>query len=115
MDGSLPSRILPYMYLGNLTHANNPELLRGMGIRRILSIGEPVSWDREEKERWGVQNLALVSGVQDNGIDPLTEEFERCLNFIGLSNFRSISVPVHKFCLSYWNGRGKENLRFHVG
>jgi dual specificity MAP kinase phosphatase len=87
MDGSLPSRILPYMYLGNLTHANNPELLRGMGIRRILSIGEPVSWDREEKERWGVQNLALVSGVQDNGIDPLTEEFERCLDFIGMSDF----------------------------
>jgi dual specificity MAP kinase phosphatase len=83
MDGSLPSRILPYMYLGNLTHANNPELLRGMGIRRILSIGEPVSWNEKEKENWGHENLVMVNKVQDNGIDPLTEEFERCLGFIG--------------------------------
>ena len=71
------------MYLGNLTHANNPELLRGLGIRRILSIGEAVSWDQEEKDRWGGENLALVTKVQDNGIDPLTDEFERCLEFIG--------------------------------
>ena len=83
MDGSLPSRILPYMYLGNLTHANNPELLRGMGIRRILSIGEPVAWDQKEKDKWEVENLVLVNKVQDNGIDPLTDEFERCLEFIG--------------------------------
>lgn len=89
MDGSLPSRILPYMYLGNLTHANNPDLLRGMGIRRILSIGEAVSWDQSEKEKWGTENLALVSKVQDNGIDPLTDEFERCLEFIGKSAERS--------------------------
>ncbi|KAL8968927.1 MAG: hypothetical protein Q9183_002245, partial [Haloplaca sp. 2 TL-2023] len=33
-DGSLPSRILPYMYLGNLGHANNPQLLRALGIKR---------------------------------------------------------------------------------
>jgi dual specificity MAP kinase phosphatase len=83
MDGSLPSRILPYMYLGNLTHANNPDLLRGMGIRRILSVGEPVSWAQKEKERWGAENLVLIDKVQDNGIDPLTEEFERCLEFLG--------------------------------
>jgi dual specificity MAP kinase phosphatase len=84
MDGSLPSRILPYMYLGNLTHANNPQLLRGMGIRRILSIGEAVSWEENEKRRWGDENLMLVNKVQDNGIDPLTDEFERCLDFIGM-------------------------------
>lgn len=89
MDGSLPSRILPYMYLGNLTHANNPELLRSIGIRRILSIGEAVSWDEKEKERWGGENLALVTKVQDNGIDPLMDEFERCLEFIGMSD-----IPV---------------------
>ncbi len=83
MDGSLPSRILPYMYLGNLTHANNPELLRCMGISRILSIGEPVSWDQKEKDKWGAENLVLVDKVQDNGIDPLTDEFEKCLEFIG--------------------------------
>jgi len=25
----------------------------------------------------------VVQRVQDNGVDPLTEEFERCLAFIG--------------------------------
>lgn len=84
LDGSLPSRILPYMYLGNLTHANNPSLLRELGIKRILSVGEPVTWEKGELERWGFENLLMVDKVQDNGIDPLTREFERCLGFIGM-------------------------------
>lgn len=84
MDGSLPSRILPYMYLGNLTHANNPSLLRGLGIRRILSVGEAVAWDAKEKAEWGgEENVVLVDRVQDNGIDPLMGELERCLEFVG--------------------------------
>ncbi|KAI7591480.1 tyrosine protein phosphatase 1 [Hortaea werneckii] len=37
MDGSLPSRILGHLYLGNLGHANNPDLLRELGIGRVLS------------------------------------------------------------------------------
>ncbi|WEW60941.1 tyrosine/serine/threonine protein phosphatase pps1 [Emydomyces testavorans] len=85
LDGSLPSRILSYMYLGNLTHANNPELLRALGIKRILSIGEPVSWPKAELKRWGSENLMMIDGVQDNGIDPLTREFDRCLKFIVVS------------------------------
>jgi dual specificity MAP kinase phosphatase len=83
LDGSLPSRILPYMYLGNLTHANNPEMLRQMGIKRILSIGEPVNWVKSEHQKWSKDDLMMVNHVQDNGIDPLTGEFERCLEFIG--------------------------------
>ena len=83
IDGSLPSRILPYMYLGNLGHANNPELLKAMGINRILSVGEPVNWTREDLEQWGIENLLFIDQVQDNGVDPLTNEFERCLEFIG--------------------------------
>jgi len=103
MDGSLPSRILPYMYLGNLTHANNPELLRGMGIRRILSVGEPVSWAQKEKERWGAENLVLIDKVQDNGIDPLTDEFERCLKFIGECDLPVCYSVLSMNCL---NGKG---------
>jgi dual specificity MAP kinase phosphatase len=26
----------------------------------------------------------VIQGVQDNGIDPLTDEFENCLEFIGM-------------------------------
>lgn len=85
IDGSLPSRILPYMYLGNLGHANNPELLREMGITRILSVGESLTWSEDCKNQlnWPIENLMSVDRVQDNGVDPLWDEFHRCLRFIG--------------------------------
>ena len=91
IDGSLPSRILPYMYLGNLGHANNPELLIAMGIKRILSVGERASWTRAQTDSWGANNRLFVDGVQDNGVDPLMKEFERCLEFIGLGSHLCIN------------------------
>ncbi len=84
MDGSLPSRILPYLYLGNLGHANNPGLLKAMGIGQVLSVGELVVWTEAERNEWDGQTL-MVDRVQDNGIDPLMGEFGRCLEFIGRS------------------------------
>lgn len=83
IDGSLPGRILPYMYLGNLAHANNPDLLKAMGIKRLLSIGEPVNWTKAQVASWGAKYLLFVDRVQDNGVDPLMRDFERCLEFIG--------------------------------
>ena len=95
-DGSFPSRILDYMYLGNLGHANNPDLLRSLGIGQILSVGEMAMWRDGELEEWGVENTCVVQNVQDNGIDPLTDEFERCLEFIGELDFLSITrLAVH--------------------
>lgn len=85
MDGSLPSRILPYMYLGNLGHANNPSLLKELGIGQILSVGEPVMWTKDVADSWPKEHLLFVDKVQDNGVDPLTDEFSRCLDFIGRS------------------------------
>jgi dual specificity MAP kinase phosphatase len=74
------------MYLGNLGHANNPELLRELGITRVLSVGETVSWPDDVKEElnWPAENLMMIDRVQDNGVDPLWEEFDRCLKFIGM-------------------------------
>lgn len=83
LDGSLPSRILDYMYLGNLGHASNPDLLRALGIGQVLSVGETAVWRDGERDLWGEDNLYTVECVQDNGIDPLTEVFDRCLEFIG--------------------------------
>jgi dual specificity MAP kinase phosphatase len=99
IDGSLPSRILPYMYLGNLAHANNPELLRELGITRILSVGEPLSWPEglQQKLNWPADNFLLVDRVQDNGVDPLSAEFERCLKFIGKTFVEIISGCVNRF------------------
>ena len=90
LDGSLPSRVLPYLYLGNLSHAQNPELLKQLGITRVLSVGEPITWPADEVERdrrggWAADDFMFVDGVQDNGVDPLTVEFGRCLQFIGTS------------------------------
>ncbi|KAJ5897854.1 hypothetical protein N7504_008142 [Penicillium tannophilum] len=95
MDGSLPSRILPYMYLGNLNHANNPELLWELGIRRVLSIGEAVSWTQEERDAWGENNLLYINNVQDNGIDPLCQEYGKCLKFIELGKNDGTATLVH--------------------
>ncbi|KAF1964582.1 dual specificity protein phosphatase-like protein PPS1 [Bimuria novae-zelandiae CBS 107.79] len=97
IDGSLPSRILPYMYLGNLGHANNPELLRELGITRILSVGETVSWpdDIREELDWPAENLMMVDRVQDNGVDPLWDEFGRCLKFIEAGKREGGATLVH--------------------
>ncbi|RMY45870.1 hypothetical protein D0863_15956, partial [Hortaea werneckii] len=103
MDGSLPSRILDHLYLGNLGHANNLGLLRELGIGRVLSVGEPVGWgcdgDEEGGERgteegreeegkgngkggWKRGDWMFVDQTQDNGVDPLMGQFGRCLEFI---------------------------------
>ena len=98
IDGSLPSRILPYMYLGNLGHANNPDLLRAMGIKQILSVGEPVHWPKAQLESWGRENMLVINDVQDNGVDPLMKDFDRCLDFIGGSQTVTCS-PTSPFFL----------------
>lgn len=97
IDGSLPSRILPYMYLGNLGHANNPELLRELGITQILSVGESISWpeDLKKKLNWSNDNLLSVDRVQDNGVDPLWNEFDRCLKFIERGKLDGTATLVH--------------------
>ncbi|CAK7267457.1 tyrosine/serine/threonine protein phosphatase pps1 [Sporothrix epigloea] len=95
LDGSFPSRILDYMYLGNLNHANNPDLLRALGITQILSVGEMASWLDADLAAWGEENVCVVQGVQDNGIDPLTGEFERCLEFIQRGRRKGTATLVH--------------------
>ncbi|KAL0940821.1 dual specificity phosphatase [Colletotrichum truncatum] len=95
LDGSFPSRVLDYMYLGNLGHANNPDLLRALGIGQILSVGEMSMWRDGELEEWGTENVCVVQGVQDNGIDPLTDEFEKCLEFIDRGRRNGTATLVH--------------------
>ncbi|KAI5795588.1 hypothetical protein EDC01DRAFT_614897 [Geopyxis carbonaria] len=95
MDGSLPSRVLSYMYLGNLLHANNCGLLKALGIKRVLSIGEEVSWSKEEKDTFGSDKVLLIKDLQDNGCDPLEYQFRRCLEFIDDGHRNDEPVLVH--------------------
>ncbi|KAK0528384.1 tyrosine/serine/threonine protein phosphatase pps1 [Tilletia horrida] len=39
-EGSFPSRILPFLYLGNLNHAMNADMLHALGITHVVSVGE---------------------------------------------------------------------------
>lgn len=39
-QGSFPSKILPFLYLGNLSHAMNPGMLHAIGITHVVSVGE---------------------------------------------------------------------------
>ncbi|ESK86728.1 hypothetical protein Moror_15218 [Moniliophthora roreri MCA 2997] len=39
-DGSFPSRVLPFLYLGNLNHASNVYMLQALGITHVVSVGE---------------------------------------------------------------------------
>ncbi|PNY29450.1 Dual specificity phosphatase [Tolypocladium capitatum] len=95
LDGSFPSRVLDYLYLGNLGHANNPDLLRKLGISQVLSVGETAAWRDGDMDEWGAENVCVVQGVQDNGIDPLTDEFPRCLEFIERGRRNGTATLVH--------------------
>ncbi|KAK6458463.1 protein phosphatase S phase [Scheffersomyces xylosifermentans] len=44
VEGSIPSKILPYMYLGSLKHANSLTLLNKLGVKKIISVGEQLDW-----------------------------------------------------------------------
>ena len=100
MDGSVPSRIMDYMYLGNLGHANNPDLLRELGIGQVLSVGETIHWTSEETKKWKEHahteySILNVDGVQDNGVDPLTSQFSKCLEFIRKGREAGVATLVH--------------------
>ncbi|KAI5284440.1 tyrosine/serine/threonine protein phosphatase pps1 [Ascosphaera aggregata] len=90
----LPSRITPYLYLGNLKHANQPKMLRALGIGRILSVGEPVVWPSSEVKDWGLENMMVLSGIQDDGCDSLFEAFDRALEFIGTYLLSAAAITI---------------------
>lgn len=106
MDGSLPSRVLPHLYLGSIAHANNAGMLRALGIRRVVSVGETPTWfnggantetgghaaaNGEEKDARfkeyrdpypGIDELLLIPDLKDDGISPLITLFTPCTDFL---------------------------------
>lgn len=44
VEGSIPSKILPYLYLGSLKHALCLPLLNKLGIKKVISVGESLPW-----------------------------------------------------------------------
>lgn len=120
-DGSLPSLILQHMYLGSLAHANNVQMLTRLGIKRVISVGEPLNWinygnnynsygdyDMDNLETStgnstqiidrpypGISKVLHINDVQDDGIDTLTDFLWECLDFLDEAEFAKEPTLVH--------------------
>ncbi|KAF9286747.1 tyrosine/serine/threonine protein phosphatase pps1 [Mortierella alpina] len=111
-EGSFPSRILPFLYLGNLAHASNPGLLKSLGIRYVLSVGEEahglmdaefvaagegdkdVSVKAEDDSNTGFM-VKLVDDMFDNGVDSLWRHIENCVDFVDEARRSNSRVLIH--------------------
>ena len=111
VEGSMPSRILPYLYLGSLKHANSLPLLSKLGIKKVISVGEPLYWlngykfqknnnvsiDELDGGNIEVYNITpmnpksntscvdtvlKVNNLQDDGIDELSASLPSILKYI---------------------------------
>lgn len=76
-EGSFPSRILPFLYLGNLNHATNPAMLKALNITHIVSVGEKADLDKNAFE------LLFLDNLYDDGIDSIRSRLGNVLEFIG--------------------------------
>lgn len=99
-DGSFPSRVLPFLYLGNLAHAGNVHMLHALGITHVVSVGECALvpgqvgglWTEEREGRISVLD---IKGVCDDGIDSLRAEIGPVVEWIDRARAGGGSVLVH--------------------
>ncbi|KAF9387836.1 tyrosine/serine/threonine protein phosphatase pps1 [Mortierella sp. AD011] len=109
-EGSFPSRILSFLYLGNIAHASNPGLLKSLGIRYILSVGEEahglnddlrkVNSDGKIEEQPNTTSsdrfmVKLVDDMYDNGVDSLWKHLENCVAFVDEARKAGSRVLIH--------------------
>ncbi|SCV74166.1 BQ2448_6598 [Microbotryum intermedium] len=112
-DGHFPSRILPFLYLGNLNHANNAMMLKELGITHVVSMGEsalvpprapPVGAagtnETQTNSLWLEERLGNISvldmkNVADDGIDSIRPYIDQALEFIDDARWTGGKVLVH--------------------
>ncbi|TDL25534.1 hypothetical protein BD410DRAFT_819675 [Rickenella mellea] len=120
-DGSFPSRVLPFLYLGNLNHASNAYMLHALGITHVVSVGEcalvpPVNVASADsasgyhlvvgkgpggqgslwmEEREGRIKVLDIKGVCDDGIDSLQPQLEPVCDWIDRARSEGGKVLVH--------------------
>lgn len=118
-DGHFPSRILPFLYLGNINHASNALMLKELGITHVVSIGEsalvppkspspstPVGVPHSAKARLPNNSLWLeaslgniqvldLPGIADDGIDSIRPFMEASERFIEQARVTGGKVLVH--------------------
>ncbi|OCF45047.1 hypothetical protein I317_01098 [Kwoniella heveanensis CBS 569] len=106
-DG-FPSRILPFLYLGNLEHADNAAMLKALGISHVVSVGESlVSVPEHENHsttpgnslcahaRAGQISVLDLTDVRDDGNDPLRPVIARACAWIEQARRDGGTVLVH--------------------
>ncbi|CDK27039.1 unnamed protein product [Kuraishia capsulata CBS 1993] len=117
--GSLPSRILPHLYLGSLVHAANLDLLNELGITRVVSVGECIPWvddlsfsasltpsnceiltvEPYQRTSTGrlcqVKQVMGIGNINDDGIGTLTTTINDALDFIQQAYANNEKVLVH--------------------
>ena len=76
-EGSFPSRILPFLYLGNLNHATNPEMLKALGITHVVSVGEKADLSPQDFK------LLFLDNLYDDGIDSIHNRLDSVMEFVG--------------------------------
>lgn len=118
-DGHFPSRILPFLYLGNINHASNALMLKELGITHVVSIGEsalippkspspapPAGLPASAKARLPTNSLWLeaslgnievldLPGIADDGIDSIRPFMEISERFIEQARVKGGKVLVH--------------------
>ncbi|CAN6595149.1 hypothetical protein TRVA0_001S00672 [Trichomonascus vanleenenianus] len=108
LAGAFPSKILPHMYLGSVAHAENPEMLVKLGIKRILSVGENLLWLKDaqdtvhtgssvvyNKPYEGMTKVLHILGIHDDGKHSLIEALSVCLDFLDEGYRLNEPVLVH--------------------
>lgn len=119
-EGHFPSRILPFLYLGNLNHASNALMLKELGITHVVSLGESAlappsppnfsfsktfnSSDGEAsapqnslwlEERLGNIAVLDLKNFADDGIDSIQPHIDEAIDFISDAQRRGGKVLVH--------------------
>ncbi|GAA6007718.1 hypothetical protein JCM11491_003939 [Sporobolomyces phaffii] len=116
-EGHFPSRILPYLYLGNLNHASNALMLKEIGITHVVSLGEsalnppsPPSFSFSKtlnnesnvpqnslwlEERLGNISVLDLKNFADDGIDSIQPHFDEAIAFIADAHRRGGKILVH--------------------
>jgi len=99
-DGSMPSRILPFLYLGNLQHAMNSRLHQRLGITHVVSVGENCLTDTsphtlEAARRAGIVDVLEIKNLADDGIDALRPVLDDVVQYIEQARLTGGRVLVH--------------------
>ena len=99
-DGSMPSRILPFLYLGSLQHAMNSRLHQRLGITHVVSVGENCLTDTGPHTLAAARNAGIVDvlelqNLSDDGIDTLRPVLDDVLRYIEQARLAGGRVLVH--------------------